>query len=297
MHTTDFWSRHVFVLISSDTVYRGLHRDMVDRLRREGITPVAVRMVTTHPDMVDDLYSDLIAGQWKTWRYRLVDALLGLGPALPVICRYTGPLPDGDPYAVLAARKGYQHPAQAEPGTIRRDLGAINAVMNLMHSSDDPAESEREAAVFGLSRDDVIDDPDSAAATVDHLCSLAEPERPERRDFDRTLAGVRSRVIAGLWPELPTDVRGQLRDVFPRRATLAGAGAGERLVGLLAGHAPEPVRRAVECDYTPEWQHRMRMSDALEALRRAGVTLDPWERLVLESSLQFTPLRAVSVAG
>ena len=39
MHTTTdegpFWSRHVFVLISSDTVYRGLHGDLVNRIHQE----------------------------------------------------------------------------------------------------------------------------------------------------------------------------------------------------------------------------------------------------------------------
>jgi nucleoside diphosphate kinase len=284
---TPFWSRHVFVLISSDTLYRGLHRDLVDRLRKEGFAPVAARIVTTHPDMVDDLYSDLIAGQWRTWRYRLVDSLLALGPALPVICRSDV----DDPHAVLAERKGYQHPEQAEPGTIRRDLGAINSVMNLIHSSDNPAEAQREAAVFGLSAADALDDPDLAVATVDHLCALAEPERPEHRDFDGTLAAVRARVIAQIWEDLPAPDRDRVRTAFPRRATLAAHDAGERLGGLLTGHVPEPVRRAVECDYTPPWRDRIRMSDAVAALRRAGVTLDPWEHLVLESSLQFPPLR------
>ncbi len=304
MHTTTdegpFWSRHVFVLISSDTVYRGLHGDLIHRMRREGFAPVAARMVTTHPDMVDDLYSDLIAGQWRTWRYRLVDSLLALGPALPVICRYTGSPADSgdrrhgaaDPYAVLAERKGHQNPEKAEPGTLRRDFGAINSVMNLMHSSDNPAEAEREAAVFGLSAEDAIGDPDVAAATVDHLCGLADPDRPERRDFDGTLAAMRNRVVVGLWEELPEPARDGIRTAFPRRADLAAPDAGERLGALLAGRVPGPVRRAVECDYTPDWQHRIRMSDAVGALQRIGVTLDPWEHLVLESSLQFPPLRS-----
>src|SRR5262249_5430376 len=69
---SDFWSRYVFVMLSSDAVRRGVHGEMVDRLRKEGFPPAAAQLVYPEPQLIDDLYADLIAGQWQTWRYRLV---------------------------------------------------------------------------------------------------------------------------------------------------------------------------------------------------------------------------------
>ncbi|WP_405616618.1 hypothetical protein OG292_23965 [Streptomyces sp. NBC_01511] len=284
-----FWSHHLFVLISSDTVYRGRHGELAERLRKEGFQPVAARAVRATPEMIDDLYSDLIAGQWRTWRYRLVDAVLAIGPAMGVICRYTGD--DPEPYRLLGRRKGYQVPTEAEPGTIRMDFGAINSVLNLMHSSDDPAESEREAAVFGLSARDAVADPEQAAREVGHLAGLIAPAVPEHRDFDATLASVRAKAVAARWHGLPAPARDRVRAVFPATAAYAKKDAGERLAGLLADDVPPALLEAVRCDYTPEWLDRLTMSDAVEQLRRIGVTLDTWERLVLETSLHFQPLR------
>lgn len=289
MAEKEFWSRHVFVLMSSDTVYRDKHRDLVGRLRKEGFQPVAARAVRATPETIDDLYSDLIAGQWRTWRYRLVDAALAVGPALAVICRYSGD--DPDPYALLTRRKGYQHPMEAEPGTIRFDLGAVNSVLNLMHSSDDPAESEREAAVFGLTAADVVADLDEAAVTVDYLADLIAPTTAEHRDFDATLASVRTKLLATRWHRLAAADQRAVRTAFPTTAELAAPGAGDQLAELLADYVPHDLMAAVRCDFTPEWLGRVTMSDAAEQLRRIGVVLDAWERLVLETSLHFQPLR------
>jgi nucleoside diphosphate kinase len=293
---SDFWSRHVFVLLSSDAPYRAVHTDMIERLRKEGFPPVAARALNADPELIDDLYADLIAGQWQTWRYRLVDAVLALGPAVALICRYekgAGPGPDGGgAHDVLARRKGYQHPEQAEPGTLRRDFGAVNSVVGLMHSSDGPAESEREAAVFGLTAADAAADPRAAAAGIDYLCRLITPHTPEHRDFDQVLAAVRTRVVAALWEDLPPAVRDRVRDRFPQTARLGDVGAGTELAALLAGHAPEPLLPVLACEFEPSAVGGMRMSVAEQALRATGVVLDAWERVVLESSLHFPPLRA-----
>ncbi|MFF7361537.1 nucleoside-diphosphate kinase [Streptomyces sp. NPDC008125] len=295
MPDSDFWSRHVFVLFSSDAVYRGVHADMVKRLRKEGFPPVAARALHADPELIDDLYADLIAGQWQTWRYRLVDAVLTLGPAIALICRYegnAGSRPDDSAHDVLARRKGYQHPEQAEHGTLRRDFGAVNSIVGLMHSSDGPVESAREAAIFGLTAADAAADPEVAATEIDYLCQVITPHTPEHRDFDQVLAAVRTRVVAALWEGLPVQVRHRVRDRFPETARLGDVGAGGELAALLAGHAAEPLRSFLSCEFEPSAAGGTRMSVADQVLRGSGVVLDAWERVVLESSLHFQPLRA-----
>lgn len=285
MTAEDFWSRHVFVLLSSDIVHRGRHGDLVQRLRDEGFPPVAARALQADPELIDDLYSDLIAGQWQTWRYRLVDAVLGLGPTIALICRCDGR------HAELAKLKGYQHPTDAELGTLRRDFDAINSAMSVMHSSDGPEDSEREAAVFGLTPEHA-GDPEQVAAEIDQLCRLNTPGNPETRDFEQVLAAVRTRLVGALWEELPAAVRRQITAEFADTSQLGLPGAGDRLATVLGGRLPAGLEDVVRCDFTPKWRDELRMAWAEERLRRAGVVLDEWERVVLGSSLHFPPLRA-----
>lgn len=296
MSGPDFWDHHAFVLIGADAVQRGLAGRLLQRLDQEGFAPVAGRVVTPDPEMIDDLYADLIAGQWQTWRYRLVDAAFKLGPAIALICHFT--TVHERPYDRLQEIKGYQHPADADPGTIRRDLGAINAVLNLLHTADGPAESAREARVFGLTESD-------AAATGHHdsrqhlryLAALAQPPLPEQRDFARTLAGVRAKVLASVWPEIGLDLRASLVAEFPDPLALGATSAGGRLEKLLAGVLPDDQVEVVRCDFTPQWRERLRFGAALARLGRQGIALDGWERLVLMTSLQFPPWWITARAG
>jgi nucleoside diphosphate kinase len=288
MNAPDFWTRHVFVLLSPDATYRGVHLELIERLRKERLVPVAAKVVHSYPELIDELYADLIAGQWQTWRYRLVDASLTLGPAVALICRYDG---EGDAHAEAAARKGYQHPEEARPGTIRRDLGAVNSIVGLMHSSDGPAESEREAKIFGLTAADAVE-PQEAAPRIDYLCRLIAPPAPEHRDFDRTLASVRTRVLAAFWDVLPEPTRDRARRRFSHPDALGAIGAGADLAELLDGTAPAPLLPVLRCEFEPEWRERIRIGQVEDALQSVGVVLDRWERLVLESSLHFRPRRA-----
>lgn len=290
-----FWDRHGFVLVGADAVRRGLAAGLLRRLGQEGFVPVAGRVVATDPEMIDDLYADLIAGQWQTWRYRLVDAAFRLGPAIAVICRFDV---DRDrPYDLLQERKGHQHPDRAAPGTIRRDLAAINAVLNLLHTADGPEESAREARVFGLTERDAPPEraaertPERAAerTLLTYLCGLTQPPLPEQRDFARTLAGVRARVLAAAWPSLPGRVRHAVVADFPEPPMLSLTSAGDRLAAALTGVLPDDLVEILRCDFTPQWRDRVRLGRAAALLRRHGVVLDDWEELVLMTSLQFPP--------
>lgn len=279
-----FWSQHVFVLFSPDTLRRGLQVSLLDRLTGEGFPPVAGRLLRVDPEMIDDLYADVIAGSWQTWRYRLVDHLFGTGPALALICRSQAG--HDRPHALLRERKGDQHPHRAMPGTIRHDFAAVNSVLGLLHTSDSPAESAREASVFGLSETEV-----RGPREVRYLCALSAGTPVERRGFDEVLAGVRARVLLAVWDALPAKVRDQVSGSFPERSAFVKPDAGAALERMLEGHLPEEVTAVLRCDFTPEWHGQMRMHRAVRALRSIGVELDTWEGLVLDTSLYFPPAR------
>lgn len=293
MNRSSFWSSHVFVLASPDALLRGLGLPLVRRLRREGFRPVAGRLTRTTPDMIDELYAEVIAGSWQTWRYRLVDLSFSVGPTLAMICRYTGRA--DDLHELMRLRKGSSHPHLAAKGTIRRDFGAINNVLGIMHASDGSAESERDSSIFGLTESDVGADP-LAEEQIDYLAELSCPAQPETRGFLGVVAGVRTRILLSALPDLPRDLLAKVRSELPRSPDLAADDAGSRLSALLAGALPEPVLDALTCEFTPEWREAHPRARLWEALHRQGVALDSWERLVLDTSLYFPSVRAHTTA-
>jgi nucleoside diphosphate kinase len=81
----------------------------------------------------------------ETLRYgHLVTRLLLMGPALLTIWRGEQAIP------ALLRVKGKTQPAEAAAGSIRGGFWCDNGVCNLVHSSDDSAEAERELAALNL---------------------------------------------------------------------------------------------------------------------------------------------------
>lgn len=301
MSSADFWNRHVFVLLTPDALLRGIQREFVRRLIAEGFPPVAANLVLANSDMIDELYADVIAGHWETWRYRMIDDAFSLAPCLGFICRYDGVSdsgPDGgaepDPHVAMRIRKGHQHPARTVPGELRRDFGAVNSIVGVMHASDNPAESEKDAGIFGLSAADA-ESSGSLAERIELLCALTTPASPELRDFDAVLGQLRADILVAFLPRFTeakaiSQLAGLLgADGSP--AALAAPGAGPELVDLCAQVLPADLLDVLGCEFTETTRDGRRGADLFATIRRHGIELDPWQRVVLESSLYFEPER------
>ena len=290
MTAAEFWTRHVFVLASPDSLLRGVHGALVRRLATDGFTPVAARLALANSDMIDDLYADVIAGHWETWRYRLIDAAFSLGPTLAMICRYDG---DGDdPHELMRAKKGHQHPHRTSPGELRKDFGAINSILGVMHASDDPEESRKDAWIFGLTPDDADAQAAGIASRIALLCALTEPASPEQRDFDTVLGELRASIVVAKWDELgDSHTVDAVAALLEEPARLGAPKAGAELAALLDGRLPADLLDVVRCDFTPETKGDYRAADLFATIRRHGVELDRWQRIVLETSLYFPPAR------
>ncbi|MEU7479717.1 nucleoside-diphosphate kinase [Lentzea sp. NPDC042327] len=179
----------VFVLLGPDAVARQLGVPILDRLEGAGFTPLRWHLIGRRPSGLDAFHAENIDKHWKGYLYRLVDRLFAHGPFLA--------LEVSGSHEELRALKGSSDPAQAAPGTIRGDLGTINVVLALMHSSDTPADSARESAAFL---------PGGFAGTGDPrpvLKTLARGGVAETRGFDEVLVGLHSRIEAALWHEPP----------------------------------------------------------------------------------------------
>jgi hypothetical protein len=160
-----------------------------------------------------------------------------------------------------------------------------------MHASDSPVESEKDSGIFGLTEAEtaVSDETDQR---VDRLVELATPVAPERRGYCDVVAGVRARLLQPFIPGLPAARLHALDSAFPRTVDLGEPEAGLRLVDLLGLPAADPFAIALGCEFTPQWRERHPRARIWEALRHAGVSLDDWEHLVLDTSLWFPSVRA-----
>jgi nucleoside-diphosphate kinase len=133
------------VLVKPDGVQRGLIGEILGRLERKGLKVVGLRLRTVPRDMAEQHYA-VHAG--KPFYAGLVEFITS-GPVAAVAVE--GP----DAVAVVRKLVGATMPNQAEPGTIRGDLG-ISGLRNLIHASDAVETANAELALW-FGADAVVD--------------------------------------------------------------------------------------------------------------------------------------------
>jgi nucleoside-diphosphate kinase len=130
------------VLIKPDGVQRGLVGEIVGRFERKGLKLVGLRMLDVSRELAERHYA-VHAG--KHFYAGLVEFIVS-GPVAAVALE--GP----DAIAVVRRLVGRTMPNEAEPGTIRGDLG-ISGLRNLIHASDAPETAASELAMWFDSAD------------------------------------------------------------------------------------------------------------------------------------------------
>ena len=115
------------VLAKPDAVQRGLIGEIIGRFERKGLKVVGLRFLSVQREMAERHYA-VHAG--KHFYDGLVEFITS-GPVAAVALE--GP----DAIAVVRKMVGKTMPNEAEPGTIRGDLG-ISGLRNLIHASDAP---------------------------------------------------------------------------------------------------------------------------------------------------------------
>lgn len=130
------------VLIKPDGVQRGLVGEIVGRFERKGLKLVGLRMLHVSRELAERHYA-VHAG--KHFYAGLVEFITS-GPVAAVALE--GP----DAIATVRRMVGRTMPNEAEPGTIRGDLG-ISGLRNLIHASDAPETADSELAMWFDSAD------------------------------------------------------------------------------------------------------------------------------------------------
>lgn len=282
-------SQTVFALICPDALARHLGVAVLERIESAGFAPVAWRVLWHRPADLDSFHEQNITRVWQAYRYRLIDQLFAFGPTVALLLADQHLAGDGQQsgHDRLRLAKGPSDPASAGPGSIRGDLGSINAILSLMHCADSAADSVRESRVFagpgGFARGD-----QGALRTM--LALLETNRQREDRGYREVLAGLRARTLAAAWEDLPRPVRKTAGVMLEAGVgELAAPGSGERLAALLPD--THPLAALLGADFTPRspGPDLERVSVLLATL---GTGVDDWERLVLATSRRFPPRRS-----
>ena len=113
------------VLVKPDGVERGLVGEIIGRFERKGLKLAAMRLVHVPVELAERHYA---IHADKPFYGELVEFITS-GPVAALALE--GP----DAIAVVRALIGATRPAQADPGTVRGDLG-LTTLRNLVHASD-----------------------------------------------------------------------------------------------------------------------------------------------------------------
>ncbi len=125
------------VLIKPDGVQRGLIGEVIARLERRGLKLVAARFLHVDRQLAETHYA-IHKGK------PFYDGLIAYITSSPVMAMvWEGPA------AVAAVRQtmGATRPTEAAPGSVRHDF-ALEVGRNLTHASDEPANAEKEIALW-----------------------------------------------------------------------------------------------------------------------------------------------------
>jgi nucleoside diphosphate kinase len=289
-HETD-WRESVLCLIGPDAIRRQLVDDILARFRAEGLHQAEWCCVRPAAAQIDALTEANIGATGQAYRYRCLDALFALGPSVALRLRAAPGRPPAELYRRMAVRKGAADPVAAAAGTIRADLGAVNAILSLLHISDSPAHAAREAQLF-LSAAAGMSGWQPPQDWTGWSAAQASAYPAERRGFDAVLAGVRSRIVTALWGQL-TPAGRDLAGRLARQGQQAGGDAGERIAAHLVSPAGTPLVAVLRARFEPDTR-----APDIDAVARvmyaAGLDLDPWEQLVLGTSSYFRPARVAA---
>ena len=125
------------ILVKPDGMQRGLAGEIISRLESRGLRIVGLRMLQVDEALAKRHYAE---HEGKPFFAGLIDYITS-SPIIAAVLEGTR--------AIEVVRKtiGATNPAEAEPGTIRGDLG-IELGRNLIHGSDGPDSAVREIALF-----------------------------------------------------------------------------------------------------------------------------------------------------
>lgn len=126
-----------FLMIKPDGVQRGLVSEIIGRFETKGFTLVGLKLMAVSRALAEEHYA---VHRERPFFTGLVDFITS-GPVVAMVWEGEG--------VIASARKmiGATKPLEAEPGTIRGDLG-VTVGRNIIHGSDAPETAQTEIALW-----------------------------------------------------------------------------------------------------------------------------------------------------
>ncbi|MEA5452678.1 nucleoside-diphosphate kinase [Leptolyngbya sp. CCNP1308] len=126
-----------FLMIKPDGVQRGLISNIIGRFETKGFTLVGLKFMAVSRELAEKHYD---VHRERPFFAGLVDFITS-GPVVAMVWEGEG--------VIASARKiiGATKPLEAEPGTIRGDLG-VTVGRNIIHGSDAPETAQAEIALW-----------------------------------------------------------------------------------------------------------------------------------------------------
>jgi nucleoside-diphosphate kinase len=125
------------ILVKPDGMQRGLAGEIISRLESRGLRIVGLRMLQVDKALAKRHYAE---HEGKPFFDGLIDYITS-SPIIAAVLEGTRAI------EVVRKTMGVTNPAEAEPGSIRGDLG-LDLGRNLIHGSDGPESAAREIALF-----------------------------------------------------------------------------------------------------------------------------------------------------
>lgn len=125
------------MLLKPDAVQRGLIGRIVGRLEERGLKIVGMKMLRVPRTLAETYYAEHRGKEFFESLMKYITS----GPVVAMV------LEGADAVARVRKLMGRTNPADAEPGTIRRDFG-LTIEQNVIHGSDSPETARREIGLF-----------------------------------------------------------------------------------------------------------------------------------------------------
>ncbi|RXK46695.1 nucleoside-diphosphate kinase [Halorientalis pallida] len=136
-----------FVMVKPDGVQRGLIGEIIGRLEERGLKLAGAKFMQIDEELAHEHYGE---HEDKPFFDGLVEFITA-GPVMAMVWE------GADATRQVRQMMGTTDPAEAQPGTIRGDLG-LDLGQNVIHGSDheDPGANEREIDLF-FDEDELVD--------------------------------------------------------------------------------------------------------------------------------------------
>ncbi|WP_066506638.1 nucleoside-diphosphate kinase [Abyssisolibacter fermentans] len=275
MSNINFWEDHLFVLITPDTIQRNLVKQIIEKLNENGFEPVYYEMVKATSQDLDKLYAVHIEKKWDSYRYRLIDMLFSLDICLALVVKAQDKT---NCYERLKKLKGNNSPCKSPKGTIRRDLRGINSIMGLLHTSDNPYESEWESSIF--IKGDIKE--------ISNLSLLLKSMNfgLEKGDYLQVLNRLRMQLLLYILNKAEGKIRDKLTDYLISYKPLYGNEFNQVICSL---ELKDDELSEFICFNFNEVNKAYEGNLLEKKIVKYDANLDEWERLVLISSMYFEP--------